>query len=51
MTLPIPVVYTVTAADATTQDYTVAVTVVTKSITSFSLNGVQGTINEVRQKP
>ena len=41
-----PVIYTVTAADATTQDYTVTVTVVAKSITAFSLNGAQGTINQ-----
>jgi hypothetical protein len=41
-----PVVYTVTAIDATTQDYTVTVTVVGKSITAFSLNGVDGTINQ-----
>jgi glycopeptide antibiotics resistance protein len=44
-----PVKYTVTAADSTTQDYIVTVTVAAspaKSITSFSLNGVAGTINE-----
>ena len=41
-----PVTYTVTAADAKTQDYTVTVTVAGKSITAFSLNGVAGTINE-----
>lgn len=43
-----PVVYTVTAADGTTQNYTVTVTVApidAKTITSFSLNGVIGTIN------
>jgi YVTN family beta-propeller protein len=39
----------VTAADATTQDYTVTVAVAlspAKAITAFSLNGVVGTINE-----
>ena len=44
-----PVVYTVTAADATTQDYTVTVTVAAssaKAITAFSIGGVIGTINE-----
>jgi hypothetical protein len=44
-----PVIYTVTAADASTQDYTVTVTVAAspaKAITAFSLNGVAGTINE-----
>jgi hypothetical protein len=44
-----PVVYTVTAADGSTQDYTVVVTVPSasaKAITAFSLNGVVGTINE-----
>ena len=44
-----PVIYTVTAADATTQDYTVTVTVAlssAKAITAFSLAGVVGTINE-----
>jgi hypothetical protein len=44
-----PVTYTVTAADATTQDYTVVVTVAlssSKAITAFSLAGVVGTINE-----
>jgi hypothetical protein len=44
-----PAVYTVTAADATTQDYTVNVTVAAssaKAIAAFSLNGVAGTINE-----
>jgi hypothetical protein len=45
-----PVIYTVTAADASTQDYTVSVNVVAapseKAITAFSLNGVVGTINE-----
>jgi hypothetical protein len=41
-----PVVYTVTAIDATTQDYTVTVTVVAKSITAFSINGVQGAIDQ-----
>lgn len=43
------VTYKVTAADNTTQDYTVVVTVAassSKSITSFSLNGVAGTIDE-----
>ena len=44
-----PVIYTVTAADGTTQDYTVTVTVAAspaKAITAFSLAGVVGTINE-----
>jgi hypothetical protein len=44
-----PVIYTVTAADASTQDYTVTITVATvsaKSITSFFLNNVAGNINE-----
>jgi len=44
-----PVTYTVTAADATTQDYTVTVAVAlnpAKAITAFSLNSVTGTINE-----
>src|SRR5664280_957921 len=44
-----PVIYTVTAADATTQDYMVVVTVAlssAKAITAFSLAGVVGTINE-----
>jgi glycopeptide antibiotics resistance protein len=44
-----PVVYTVTAADSSTQDYTITVTVArssAKTITSFSLNGSVGTINE-----
>jgi glycopeptide antibiotics resistance protein len=44
-----PVVYTVTAADSSTQDYTVTVTVAkssAKAITAFSLNGSVGTINE-----
>jgi len=41
-----PVVYTVTAADSSTQDYTVTVTVVAKSITFFSLNGTQGAIDQ-----
>ena len=43
------VTYTVTAADATTQDYIVVVTVAkasAKAITAFSLNGSAGTINE-----
>ncbi|PKN89351.1 MAG: hypothetical protein CVU51_00765 [Deltaproteobacteria bacterium HGW-Deltaproteobacteria-1] len=43
------VVYTVTAADGTTQDYTVVVSVAlssAKAITAFSLAGVVGTINE-----
>ncbi len=42
-----PVIYTVRAADGTTQDYTVTVTVALnpdKSITAFALNGVSGTI-------
>jgi len=44
-----PVIYTVTAADATTQDYTVTIAVAAspaKAITAFSLAGVVGTINE-----
>src|SRR5450756_1786894 len=44
-----PVTYTVTAADATIQDYMVVVTVAlssSKAITAFSLAGVVGTINE-----
>ena len=44
-----PVTYTVTAADATTQDYTVTVAVASssaKAITAFTLAGVVGTINE-----
>jgi formylglycine-generating enzyme required for sulfatase activity len=43
------VIYIVTAADSTTQDYEVTVTVASsseKAITAFSLNGVVGTINE-----
>ncbi len=42
-----PVVYTVTAANGTTQNYTVTVTVAAntaKAITAFSLNGSAGTI-------
>ncbi len=44
-----PVIYTVTAADGTTATYTVTVTVApitAKAITSYSLAGVYGTINE-----
>jgi hypothetical protein len=44
-----PVVYTVTAADTTSVTYTVTVTVAlssAKAITTFSLAGVAGTINE-----
>jgi len=44
-----PVKYTVTAADGTTATYTVTVTVApitAKAITSYSLAGVDGTINE-----
>jgi hypothetical protein len=44
-----PVIYIVTSEDATTQDYTVTVSVASlsaKSITAFSLAGVVGTINE-----
>ncbi|MGB5217342.1 MAG: hypothetical protein WBN66_03490 [Smithella sp.] len=44
-----PVTYTVTAQDASTQNYTVTVTVDSssaKAITSFSLAGVSGAINE-----
>jgi formylglycine-generating enzyme required for sulfatase activity len=47
-----PVVYTVVAADSSTQDYTVTVTVAlssAKAITSFSLNGSIGTINETNK--
>ena len=48
-----PVTYAVTAADASTQDYTVTVTVATpsspKSITAFSLNGSIGKINETKK--
>jgi len=43
-----PVVYVVSAADATTSSYTVTVTVApsdAKLLTSFSLDGVAGTIN------
>ena len=44
-----PVIYTVTAADGTTQNYTVTVNAAlnsTKAITSFVLAGVSGSINE-----
>jgi hypothetical protein len=44
-----PVVYTVTSGTGSTQDYTITVTVASisaKSITSFSLDGVAGTIDE-----
>jgi hypothetical protein len=45
-----PVVYTVAAADSSTQDYTVTVTVAqissSKMFRSFSLNGIAGTISE-----
>ncbi|MDO8723329.1 MAG: ice-binding family protein [Syntrophales bacterium] len=44
-----PVAYIVTAADGTTSTYTVTVTVASisdKAITSYSLDGVTGTINE-----
>lgn len=44
-----PVVYTVTAADASTVSYTVTVTVApatAKALTAFSLAGMSGTINE-----
>ncbi len=47
-----PVVYTVTAANASTQDYTVTVTVVSsssKEMTWFSLNNVVGTINQTNR--
>jgi len=47
-----PVVYTVTAADSSTQDYTVTVSVAlssAKAITAFSLNGSVGTINETNK--
>jgi hypothetical protein len=44
------ITYTVTAADASTQDYIVTVKVVAasseKAITAFSLNGVAGTVDE-----
>jgi inhibitor of cysteine peptidase len=45
------VVYTVTAADASTQDYTVTVIVAapSKYIYSFSLKSVAGTINETKK--
>jgi hypothetical protein len=42
-----PIIYTVTAQDGSTQDYTVTVTVASsssKAITSFSLEGVEATI-------
>lgn len=44
-----PVIYRVTAADKSTQDYTVTVTLApssAKAITAYSLNGSAGTINE-----
>ncbi|MCK9420600.1 MAG: DUF5018 domain-containing protein [Nitrospirae bacterium] len=44
-----PVVYTVNAADGSTQNYTVTVTVAyrtDKAITSYSISGVAGTIDE-----
>jgi len=44
-----PVVYTVTSGTGSTQDYTITITVASisaKSITSFSLDGVAGTIDE-----
>jgi hypothetical protein len=44
-----PVVYLVTAADGSTTSYTVIVTVAAssaKAITSYSLNGITGSINE-----
>lgn len=42
-----PVVYTVTAADGTTANYTVTITLsAEKAITSYSINGVAGMINE-----
>jgi hypothetical protein len=47
-----PLIYTVTAAGASTQDYTVTVTVVSssaKAITAFALNGVTGTIDETNK--
>ena len=47
-----PVRYTVTAADSSTVNYTVTVTVAlnsAKAITAFSLNGVTGTINETNK--
>jgi pimeloyl-ACP methyl ester carboxylesterase len=48
----LPVVYTVTAIDATTQNYIVVVIVALsseKAMTAFSLNGVAGTINETEK--
>ncbi|QXP54745.1 PKD domain-containing protein [Cellulophaga sp. HaHa_2_95] len=42
-----PVIYTVTAEDASTQEYTVTVTVApsdSKDITAFSIDGINGTI-------
>jgi hypothetical protein len=50
---PVPVVYTVTAADGSTAIYTVTVTLATnaaKEITAYSLAGVTGTINESSSK-
>ena len=47
-----PVVYVISAADTTTSSYTVTVTVApsdAKLLTSFSLNGVTGTINSATQ--
>src|SRR5713226_9859777 len=47
-----PVVYTVTAADATTVNYTVTVAVAlnsAKALTAFSLAGVPGTIQEANK--
>jgi hypothetical protein len=42
-----PLIYTVTAADGTTADYTVTVILSSeKAITSYSINGIAGTINE-----
>lgn len=48
----VPVAYTVTAADNTTDTYIVTVTVASnsaKAITSYSLNGAPGTINETQK--
>jgi hypothetical protein len=45
----VPVVYVVTAGDASTQNYTVTVTVAattSKALTSYSLSGISGVINE-----
>ena len=42
-----PLIYTITAADGTTANYAVTVTLSSeKAITAYSINGVTGTINE-----